>query len=164
VQSCLVWEHYHAAIASAEVANFMHRRVLARYGYYDERLDYAMDYAYGLELLLDGVRPLVLDRVLGKARLHEASKTVSMGPDGHFRREQYRVLERALPRLPEADRPVVRRGLERGRFFGLLGRLIRATHRSKAARLAELAAALARTPRLLLSRATLGGVRRILVS
>lgn len=66
-------------IMASQVSNFMSRQVLERYGYFDETFHYVMDVEFGLRLLLDGIMPTVLPRVLGMARLHDNSKTVSQG-------------------------------------------------------------------------------------
>lgn len=64
---------------ASQVSNFMSRKILDRFGYFDETLHYTMDVEFGLRPILAGIRPIVLPRVIGMARLHNESKTVSRG-------------------------------------------------------------------------------------
>lgn len=66
-------------VVASQVSNFMSRRMLDRFGYFDESLHYTMDIEFGIRLVLSGIRPVILPQVLGMARLHEDSKTVSKG-------------------------------------------------------------------------------------
>jgi len=159
-QAILVWKYYDTSIASAEVSNFMRRSVLDEYGYYDESLDYVMDYDLGLRLMVDDVYPYVVDQVLGKARLHEESKTVSMGPRGCFRNEQYEVIERYLSDLPPGEQQVIQKELRQAQLFSRMNMLLAEDDRSGVSRAAELLKDL--SPNRLFSRPVLGCLRRLL--
>ncbi len=95
-----------------QVSNFMTRRILDRYGLFDESLHYCMDMDFGLRLLADGIYPKILPGILAKARLHESSKTVSNGHNGKFLREDVLVARRFLPRLPEGEQRMVQKKLD----------------------------------------------------
>lgn len=57
-------------------AAFFRRRVLARYGFLDERLSYCLDYEYWLRLGMGGAQFAYLERLLAGSRLHPEAKTV----------------------------------------------------------------------------------------
>ncbi len=145
-----------------QVSNFMRRSVLEKYGYYDESLHYCMDVDHGLRLLSDGVTPAILPDVLAEARLHPASKTVSMGPLGAFREDLYKVIERYLPRLSHTEREWVLAEVAAARYHDTLGSVARTGQtKGRIAGLGGLLACLARHPGYTFRRPTLGLVRRL---
>lgn len=82
-------------VVAVQVSNFMRRSILKEFGCFDESLCYCMDFDFGLRPLLSGIRPMVIDEVLAKARLHPESKTVSKGLD-EFVRESALILKRLV--------------------------------------------------------------------
>ena len=149
-------------MVSSQVSNFMSREMLSRYGYFDEALHYVMDIDLALRLLMDGIRPTVLKRVLGMARLHEESKTVSQGRIA-FPREYEKVLARldlsAQPELDQVRNDVVRQLGKRNAlntfFDGQIG-----NHAGRKA----LSAYLKSHPRAIFDREILGAIRRFATS
>jgi glycosyltransferase involved in cell wall biosynthesis len=83
-------------VMAVQVANFMRRSIVEEFGYFNESLHYCMDVEYGLRPLLSGIRPLVIDELLAKARLHPESKTVIQNANGEFARESAEILEGLL--------------------------------------------------------------------
>lgn len=115
VEAMIRWEGPPYPV-SVQVANFMRRGVLAKYGYFDESLHYCMDFDYSLRLVCDGVSPIILPMVLANARLHEQSKTVAFGRNGAFADEDLVIIPRFLDRLTPDDRRRVQRLLKYRRF------------------------------------------------
>ncbi len=64
-------------------AVFLRRRVLERFGGFDERLRYCMDYEYWLRLAAGGARFVHVPIKLAGSRLHASSKTVARTRDAH---------------------------------------------------------------------------------
>lgn len=99
-------------VVSVQPSNFMSRAVLREFSFYNESLHYCMDVDLQLKLLLAGAKPSVVDDILCHARLHGASKTVSVGWAGRFVQERALILERmdaihAKPFRLEIDRALV---------------------------------------------------------
>lgn len=83
-------------MASSQVSNFMRSTILKKHGHFREDFHYCMDAEFGLRIMMDGVRPVIADGVLAKARLHPTSKTVSMAPGGAFDAEKAKILRELL--------------------------------------------------------------------
>jgi glycosyltransferase involved in cell wall biosynthesis len=87
----------HAPImVASQVSNFMRSAIITRYGLFNHELHYCMDVEFGLRFMMDGGRPSIIDDVLAKARLHPASKTVSMAASGAFQNEVAGILRGLL--------------------------------------------------------------------
>lgn len=91
-------------MVASQVSNFMSREVLERYGFFDESYHYVMDVEFGLRLLVDGIRPTVLPKILGMARLHDESKTVSEGNIAFPRELETLLANLDLTKYPNLER------------------------------------------------------------
>jgi glycosyltransferase involved in cell wall biosynthesis len=98
-------------IVAAQVSNFMATSIIDQFGYFDESLHYAMDVDFGLRPLLAGIRPVLIDEALGRARLHPASKTITKGQDA-FAEETALVLKRLLCTAESKYRPAIANALK----------------------------------------------------
>ena len=106
-------------IVAPQVSNFMATSILDRFGYFDESLHYAMDFDFGLRPLLDGIRPVLINDILGKARLHPSSKTVSGGEEA-FTKEKAIILERISKSIDARYKSSVTNALRNHRRHELL--------------------------------------------
>jgi len=106
-----------------QVSNFMSTKVLKQYGFFDQSLHYCMDMEFGMRLLVDGITPKILPEVLAKARLHSQSKTVSQGNLGVFREEEFKIINRFLPRLSMQDQMYIEKKIAECRYFMDLSRV-----------------------------------------
>ena len=70
-----------------------------------------MDFEYNLRLLAAGELPTEVARVLSRARLHPASKTVSEGSRA-FIREDLDIVKRFFHAIPVEERAGVQRRIE----------------------------------------------------
>src|SRR6185369_13244385 len=80
-------------------AVFLRRRVVERFGTFDERLRYCMDYEYWLRLAAGGARFVHVPIKLAGSRLHASSKTVARTRDAHA--EVNGMLRRLLGSVPD---------------------------------------------------------------
>ena len=153
-------------IMAVQVSNFMSRTILQKFGYFDESLHYCMDVDYGLRLLLDGIRPRVIDDVLAHARLHSTSKTMNQAGTNAFARETARVLEHCRERetLSKPQRNAIAKALLEYRKQSALD-VVRQSWINDGRRsgLYSLLAAVAEVPNLVSHRPALGLLRRIIV-
>jgi len=90
----------------SQVGCFWRRELFEKEGLFREDLQYAFDFEFNLRLLLAGLPPIYVDRVMGGMLFHPESKT-GKGREP-FKREIRRVQELFSPRL----RPAERRRLE----------------------------------------------------
>lgn len=157
------WEDVEYGVA-IQVANFMRREVIERYGLFDESLHYSMDFEYGLRLLADGHTPIIIPEVLAEARLHDASKTVSAGLAGAFHAEDIQIVQRFLHRLAPDELKVVQRKLRYAEYMASLGRCRgNSTDRTGDYDLSKLLRMLIGNPQYLRFRPTWGALRRALI-
>lgn len=161
VDAMLPWQGQRS-MASAQVSNFMRSSVLADYGYFEESLHYVMDFEYNLRLMIDGHRPYIIPEVLGAARLHPTSKTVSEKLTSRFRDEQYQVIARRVARLRPSDRSAVLKAVRITRYRDDLGSLLQSDQR-RLTKVRTIMGQITRHPSYLLDRMTLGALRRIIV-
>lgn len=104
-----------------QASNFMRREVLECYGYFDESLHYSMDFEFGLRLLFDNIRPIIINDVLAEALLHRSSKTVSKGSQGEFMHEDLKIVHRYLHRLSVTEKARVQASINDLRYWTELG-------------------------------------------
>ncbi|MBL8227491.1 MAG: glycosyltransferase [Bryobacterales bacterium] len=154
------------APVAIQVSNFMSRRVLDEFGYFDPSLHFSMDFEFGLRLMAQGITPLVISEVLAEARLHPASKTVSKGSKGEFLREDVMIAERFLYCLSDEERSAAMQHLDDARYWVWLRDL---NSRNASAGLANaigrlLRSCTTRERRFLIRRATAGMLRRWFLS
>jgi glycosyltransferase involved in cell wall biosynthesis len=80
-------------------AVFFRRRVLERFGPFDSRLHYCMDYEYWLRLGMGGARFVHLPRKLAASRVHPATKTLGSRVQAHA--EVNDMLKERLGAVPD---------------------------------------------------------------
>jgi glycosyltransferase involved in cell wall biosynthesis len=153
-------------IMAVQVSNFMRSTILQKFGYFDESLHYCMDVDYGLRLLLEGIRPRVLDDVLAHARLHSASKTMNQAETNAFACETAHVLEYRCKRemLNTSQRKAVNKALLEFRKQSALD-VVRQSwiNHGRRSGLQSFLAAVTEAPNLVLHRPALGLFRRIII-
>ncbi len=152
-------------VVASQVSNFFRSSILDRYGDFDEALHYCMDSEFGLRFMIDGGRPVIIDDVLAKARLHPASKTVSMAPSGAFHAETAAILRNLIARKdfdPEMHR-AASAALSDHRKLSAVGQAREAWEtKGMPSGLSTLAVKLVTNPDLLAYRPALGLARQIL--
>jgi len=156
---------YQPVMMAVQVSNFMRNSVLRSFGYFDESLHYCMDVEYGLRLLLVGIRPRVIDDVLGHARLHSGSKTMNQAATNAFARETAHILEHRCDRKTRStsQRKSIDKSLVEYQRQSALD-VVRQSWVNDGRRsgLLSLSAAVAKAPTLLSHRPALGLLRRII--
>jgi glycosyltransferase involved in cell wall biosynthesis len=86
-------------------AGFIHRSVIEKVGMFNENLTYVMDYDYWLRSVVNNVRFLYVNKVLGNLRMWSSCKSV--GQEWEMALEQLSLLEQVMEN-PEAKKvPVV---------------------------------------------------------
>jgi glycosyltransferase involved in cell wall biosynthesis len=80
-------------------AVFFRRRVIERFGAFDARLDYCMDYEYWLRLGMRGARFVHIPTRLAASRIHDATKTRSRPREAHT--EINNMLRERIGRVPD---------------------------------------------------------------
>lgn len=145
-----------------EPANFMRRVVIEKYGFYEEFLNYCMDFEFNIRLFFDDIIPTIVPEVLAEAYLHGNSKTVSKGNQGAFRQEDLIIIERWLSRLSNDDYRYVKQKVSELKFWFRLmdvDKIIKNKGRLEA--MQGMMSMLMRHPLDLSHRATLGMLLRI---
>lgn len=85
---------------------FWRRSLFERYGLFDERLRYCMDYDFWLRLIVEGEHCHFVDHPLAAFRWHDTSKTI--GERAGFELEDDVVRERYVKKLASHERPWAR--------------------------------------------------------
>jgi glycosyltransferase involved in cell wall biosynthesis len=80
-------------------AVFFRRRVIERFGPFDARLNYCMDYEYWLRLGMRGARFVHIPARLAASRVHDATKTRTQPAEAHT--EINDMLRRTIGRVPD---------------------------------------------------------------
>jgi glycosyltransferase involved in cell wall biosynthesis len=119
-QALLRWENPRAT--AIQPSTFYRTEVIDRFGYFDESLHYCMDFEYNLRLQAQQKRPAEVPRVLCRARLHPASKTVSEGSRA-FIREDITIVKRFLSAVPDDERAEVEEKLRQHELTYLLSQI-----------------------------------------
>jgi glycosyltransferase involved in cell wall biosynthesis len=88
-------------------AVFFRRDLLSRFGEFDTGFHYCLDWEYWVRLVAAGLKCFRIDLPLAAARLHPASKTVSVG--GVFTADSQQIHARYMPALSRWGRRVFRR-------------------------------------------------------
>jgi glycosyltransferase involved in cell wall biosynthesis len=81
---------------------FWKRAVFERYGYLDEHMHYAFDWAFWCRLVASGARPHLIDYPVAGFRLHNESKTLTRWD--RFCAENDAIIQGYLPRLNMAEK------------------------------------------------------------
>lgn len=79
-------------------AVFFRRRVIDKFGFLNEKLNYCMDYEYWLRLALNGAQFFYSDQILAGSRLHPDTK--SLGAKIPFYKEINQMLKMKLGAVP----------------------------------------------------------------
>lgn len=140
---------------------FVKLETMRQCGPFTEDLHFAFDYEYWTRLAFADVQLKQIARPLQGYRLHDSSKTVTL--QEKFREDEKRIRDLYLPKLSSAERSRFERGfrqLSDARRFTEVDTAVRNRDRTEAMRLLK---QLVRSePRLMISRATLGALKRIL--
>lgn len=100
-EALIRWEGVRRPIC-IEVSNFFRKEVFDKYGFYNERLHYCMDYEFNTNLFLHDISPVILPEKLAHALLHDQSKTVSQKSKFVF--EEFEVVKHLAAKLSAEDR------------------------------------------------------------
>jgi glycosyltransferase involved in cell wall biosynthesis len=88
-------------------AVFFKRDLLSRFGDFDTGFNYCLDWEYWVRLVAAGIKCFRIDLPLAAARMHPASKTVSLG--GVFAADSQQIQARYMPALSRSGRRLFRR-------------------------------------------------------
>ena len=97
----------------SQPAVFWQRSLFERYGFFDERLRYCMDYDFWLRLVVGGEHCHFVDHPLAAFRWHDTSKTI--GERAGFALEDDVVRERHIKVLSSYERPWARHFVRAGK-------------------------------------------------
>ena len=86
----------------AQVASFWRRDLFEKVGYFREDMQFAFDTEFEIRLLLEGYKPVIIEKVLGARLLHDECKTVSSW--GNFETEEEVFYDLFSARLTPAER------------------------------------------------------------
>jgi glycosyltransferase involved in cell wall biosynthesis len=146
---------------------FWRRSLFERLGGFDESMRYCFDHEFYARVMLAGHRCDPIERPLAAYRFHGSSKTVAEGK--HFRAEFAMVRDRYVDRVParrakQEARIAARRDV-RTRIFGAFNKAIRlASEGKRDLAWREWYLAVRHEPSMLLTRASLGCVKRVMFS
>lgn len=163
LDTVLPWSRPQQYVFPQSGASFMRRGLVERLGPYDESLHYSMDMEYYARAAFAGVKMHIVPDVLAAWRMHPQSKTWTRGCAYAFRQDECAILERYIPKLPDAERKEAEAALQRELPNLRLREAMYAArdgHRMRGLQgLLQLAA---QYPSAILQRPWLGGMRRVL--
>lgn len=99
---CIDWVSYGANCP--QPSTFWHRQVTEKVGVFDPEYHFAFDTEYWLRIYAAGFRPLIVDEVWAKFRIHEASKTGTSRMGFLDEHEKFMQKHRSLFEKKEMDK------------------------------------------------------------